>query len=159
MLNQSLYKVISVKRSCQTLIFIFLSLRNWRRSLSSSWTWWRTARVSLFMKLQSSRLQRKQRIWVIFLFLMLMSGKYHCPVLYNVFTNNSHIVANKLTGNVFSYEVSTFNLLELNCDTCCYSLCFVFIVVYCSRLWSSSTLRPKVLKTCWRTNRSPGRIW
>uniref|UniRef100_A0A672QKW7 PPIase cyclophilin-type domain-containing protein n=1 Tax=Sinocyclocheilus grahami TaxID=75366 RepID=A0A672QKW7_SINGR len=31
-------------------------------------------------------------------------GKYHCPVLYTVFTNNSHIVANKVTGNVFSYE-------------------------------------------------------
>ncbi|XP_017286344.1 RING-type E3 ubiquitin-protein ligase PPIL2 [Kryptolebias marmoratus] len=31
-------------------------------------------------------------------------GKYHCPVLYNVFTNNSHIVANKVTGNVFSHE-------------------------------------------------------
>lgn len=32
-------------------------------------------------------------------------GKYHCPVLYNVFTNNSHIVANKVTGNVYSHEV------------------------------------------------------
>uniref|UniRef100_A0A8D3E840 RING-type E3 ubiquitin transferase n=1 Tax=Scophthalmus maximus TaxID=52904 RepID=A0A8D3E840_SCOMX len=31
-------------------------------------------------------------------------GKYHCPVLYNVFTNNSHFVANKVTGNVFSNE-------------------------------------------------------
>ncbi|XP_023694726.1 RING-type E3 ubiquitin-protein ligase PPIL2 isoform X2 [Paramormyrops kingsleyae] len=31
-------------------------------------------------------------------------GKYHCPVLYTIFTNNSHIVANKVTGNVFSYE-------------------------------------------------------
>uniref|UniRef100_A0A671U9C4 RING-type E3 ubiquitin transferase n=1 Tax=Sparus aurata TaxID=8175 RepID=A0A671U9C4_SPAAU len=31
-------------------------------------------------------------------------GKYHCPVLYNIFTNNSHIVANKVTGNVFSNE-------------------------------------------------------
>ncbi|KAI3372527.1 hypothetical protein L3Q82_023007, partial [Scortum barcoo] len=31
-------------------------------------------------------------------------GKYHCPVLYSVFTNNSHIVANKVTGNVFSHE-------------------------------------------------------
>ncbi|XP_076845939.1 RING-type E3 ubiquitin-protein ligase PPIL2 [Brachyhypopomus gauderio] len=31
-------------------------------------------------------------------------GKYHCPVLYNVFTNNSHIVANRVTGNVFSHE-------------------------------------------------------
>uniref|UniRef100_A0A8C2GY71 RING-type E3 ubiquitin-protein ligase PPIL2 n=1 Tax=Cyprinus carpio TaxID=7962 RepID=A0A8C2GY71_CYPCA len=33
-----------------------------------------------------------------------ITGEYHCPVLYTVFTNNSHIVANKVTGNVFSYE-------------------------------------------------------
>ncbi|KAG8597282.1 hypothetical protein GDO81_002234 [Engystomops pustulosus] len=31
-------------------------------------------------------------------------GKYHCPVLFSVFTNNSHIVAIGNTGNVFSYE-------------------------------------------------------
>ncbi|KAL2091882.1 hypothetical protein ACEWY4_011680 [Coilia grayii] len=31
-------------------------------------------------------------------------GKYHCPVLYTVFTNNSHIIANKVTGNVYSNE-------------------------------------------------------
>ncbi|XP_020794007.1 RING-type E3 ubiquitin-protein ligase PPIL2 [Boleophthalmus pectinirostris] len=31
-------------------------------------------------------------------------GKYHCPVMYNIFTNNSHIVTIKVTGNVFSYE-------------------------------------------------------
>ncbi|XP_053326893.1 RING-type E3 ubiquitin-protein ligase PPIL2 [Spea bombifrons] len=31
-------------------------------------------------------------------------GKYHCPVLFSVFTNNSHIVAVSNTGNVFSYE-------------------------------------------------------
>lgn len=31
-------------------------------------------------------------------------GKYHCPVMYNVFTNNSHIVTNKVTGNVYSNE-------------------------------------------------------
>uniref|UniRef100_A0A8C5AHL6 PPIase cyclophilin-type domain-containing protein n=1 Tax=Gadus morhua TaxID=8049 RepID=A0A8C5AHL6_GADMO len=30
--------------------------------------------------------------------------KYHCPVLFNIFTNNSHIVTNKVTGNVFSNE-------------------------------------------------------
>uniref|UniRef100_A0AAQ4RWN9 RING-type E3 ubiquitin-protein ligase PPIL2 n=1 Tax=Gasterosteus aculeatus aculeatus TaxID=481459 RepID=A0AAQ4RWN9_GASAC len=35
---------------------------------------------------------------------LFLAGKYHCPVLYNVFTNNSHFVANKVTGNVFSYE-------------------------------------------------------
>ncbi|KAL4646580.1 peptidyl-prolyl cis-trans isomerase-like 2 [Arapaima gigas] len=38
------------------------------------------------------------------LFSFHVSGKYHCPVLYTVFTNNSHIVANKVTGNVFSFE-------------------------------------------------------
>lgn len=38
-------------------------------------------------------------------FLLLLLGKYHCPVLYSVFSNNSHIVANKVSGNVFSYEV------------------------------------------------------
>ncbi|XP_053557910.1 RING-type E3 ubiquitin-protein ligase PPIL2 [Bombina bombina] len=31
-------------------------------------------------------------------------GKYHCPVLFSVFTNNSHIVAVSKTGNVFSNE-------------------------------------------------------
>ncbi|XP_056388138.1 RING-type E3 ubiquitin-protein ligase PPIL2 [Hyla sarda] len=31
-------------------------------------------------------------------------GKYHCPVLFSVFTNNSHIVAISKTGNVFSNE-------------------------------------------------------
>ncbi|KAF7687255.1 RING-type E3 ubiquitin-protein ligase PPIL2 [Silurus meridionalis] len=42
-------------------------------------------------------------------------GKYHCPVLYNVFTNNSHIVANKVTGNVFSYEaVEQLNIKTKN---------------------------------------------
>lgn len=40
------------------------------------------------------------------LLLFFFAGKYHCPVLYSVFSNNSHIVANKVTGNVFSHEVS-----------------------------------------------------
>uniref|UniRef100_A0A8C5RX25 RING-type E3 ubiquitin-protein ligase PPIL2 n=1 Tax=Laticauda laticaudata TaxID=8630 RepID=A0A8C5RX25_LATLA len=31
-------------------------------------------------------------------------GKYHCPVLFTIFTNNSHIVAIKTTGNVFGFE-------------------------------------------------------
>ncbi|ODN05439.1 Peptidyl-prolyl cis-trans isomerase-like 2 [Orchesella cincta] len=30
--------------------------------------------------------------------------KYHCPVLYKVFTANSHICAIRTTGNVFSFE-------------------------------------------------------
>ncbi len=32
-------------------------------------------------------------------------GKYHCPVTFKVFNQNSHILAVKTTGNVFSYEV------------------------------------------------------
>ncbi|XP_063709746.1 RING-type E3 ubiquitin-protein ligase PPIL2 [Culicoides brevitarsis] len=31
-------------------------------------------------------------------------GEYHCPALFKPFTKNSHIVANRVTGNVFSYE-------------------------------------------------------
>lgn len=32
-------------------------------------------------------------------------GQYHCPVLYSVFTDNTHIVAIRTTGNVYTYEV------------------------------------------------------
>ena len=32
------------------------------------------------------------------------AGKYHCPVMFNVFNKNSHIVAVKKTGNVYSKE-------------------------------------------------------
>jgi len=31
-------------------------------------------------------------------------GEYHCPVLFKNFTDKSHIIAIKTTGNVFSYE-------------------------------------------------------
>lgn len=31
-------------------------------------------------------------------------GQYHCPVLFKTFTDKSHIVAIRTTGNVFSYE-------------------------------------------------------
>lgn len=41
--------------------------------------------------------------------------KYHCPVTYKVFTPNSHIVAVKPTGNVFSYEaVEQLNIKPRN---------------------------------------------
>lgn len=33
------------------------------------------------------------------------AGEYHCPVLNKVFTEYTHIVAVKTTGNVFCYEV------------------------------------------------------
>ena len=32
------------------------------------------------------------------------AGKFHCPVMFNVFNKNSHIVAVKTTGNVYSRE-------------------------------------------------------
>lgn len=35
----------------------------------------------------------------------LPTGEYHCPVLNKVFTEFTHIVAVKTTGNVFCYEV------------------------------------------------------
>ncbi|KAG1673499.1 RING-type E3 ubiquitin-protein ligase PPIL2 [Nymphon striatum] len=42
-------------------------------------------------------------------------GNYHCPVLFKVFNENSHIVAIKTTGNVFSYEaVEQLNLKAKN---------------------------------------------
>ncbi|XP_046840924.1 RING-type E3 ubiquitin-protein ligase PPIL2-like [Xenia sp. Carnegie-2017] len=41
--------------------------------------------------------------------------KYHCPVTYKVFTQNSHIVAIKKTGNVFSFEaVEQLNIKTRN---------------------------------------------
>ncbi|KAJ7382116.1 RING-type E3 ubiquitin-protein ligase ppil2 [Desmophyllum pertusum] len=41
--------------------------------------------------------------------------KYHCPVTFKVFNNNSHIVAVKPTGNVFSYDaVEQLNLKAKN---------------------------------------------
>lgn len=33
------------------------------------------------------------------------TGEYHCPVLFKPFTNTSHVAANKVSGNVYSYEV------------------------------------------------------
>jgi len=42
-------------------------------------------------------------------------GKYHCPVLFKVFTENTHIVAIKTTGNVMSYEaVEELNIKPQN---------------------------------------------
>lgn len=37
----------------------------------------------------------------------LVTGKYHCPVLFAVFTNSTHIVAIRTTGNVYAYEVGS----------------------------------------------------
>ena len=42
-------------------------------------------------------------------------GKYHCPVLFKVFNENSHIVAIANTGNVFSYDaVEQLNIKAKN---------------------------------------------
>lgn len=42
-------------------------------------------------------------------------GKYHCPILYKVFTETSHIVAVRTSGNVFSFEaVDTLNIKPRN---------------------------------------------
>lgn len=39
------------------------------------------------------------------LFLLSFPGEFQCPVLNKVFTEFTHIVAVKTTGNVFCYEV------------------------------------------------------
>uniref|UniRef100_A0A6I8NZ56 RING-type E3 ubiquitin-protein ligase PPIL2 n=1 Tax=Ornithorhynchus anatinus TaxID=9258 RepID=A0A6I8NZ56_ORNAN len=36
--------------------------------------------------------------------IVLLPGKYHCPVLFTVFSDNSHIVAVRTTGNVYARE-------------------------------------------------------
>jgi peptidyl-prolyl cis-trans isomerase-like protein 2 len=42
-------------------------------------------------------------------------GSFHCPVLFKVFSENSHIVVISVTGNVFSYEaVEELNLKSRN---------------------------------------------
>ena len=42
-------------------------------------------------------------------------GQYHCPVLYSVFTDNTHIVAIRTTGNVYTYEaVEQVNIKATN---------------------------------------------
>ena len=41
-------------------------------------------------------------------------GKFHCPITFKVFNQNTHIVAIKTTGNVYAYEVRPtlrFNLV------------------------------------------------
>lgn len=48
-------------------------------------------------------------------FIKNAEGEYHCPVLYKTFSNHSHIVAIRTTGNVFSYEaVEQLNIKNKN---------------------------------------------
>ncbi|XP_076030911.1 RING-type E3 ubiquitin-protein ligase PPIL2 [Oratosquilla oratoria] len=43
------------------------------------------------------------------------TGEYHCPVMYKPLTNNTHVVAIRTTGNVFSYEaIDQLNLKNSN---------------------------------------------
>lgn len=44
--------------------------------------------------------------------------KYHCPVLFTVFTNNTHIVAIRTTGNVYAYEVGSQELCGVRLFRC-----------------------------------------
>jgi hypothetical protein len=49
-----------------------------------------------------------------------IAGEFHCPVLHKVFTEFTHIVAVKTTGNVFCYEVRWFNGTKLEKINLCY---------------------------------------
>lgn len=44
-------------------------------------------------------------------------GEYRCPVLHKVFTEATHIVALRVTGNVFCYEARHPSLLEMTVCT------------------------------------------
>lgn len=62
------------------------------------------------------------------------AGEYHCPVLNKVFTEFTHIVAVKTTGNVFCYEV------------CLKVLFLQFFYVYCRALYGFTQLFSRLLK-------------
>lgn len=39
-------------------------------------------------------------------------GNYHCPVMNKVFTEHTHIVAVKATGNVYCFQVRALQILK-----------------------------------------------
>ena len=89
--------------------------------------------------------------------LCLCVGKFHCPVLFKVFNENSHIVAVRPTGNVFSFEVSlqlyihvwelirpsTYVYLGTDCNSC----------IYCMTAWSICTYVH--MYVCWSIHLPP----
>lgn len=56
-------------------------------------------------------------------------GEYHCPVLNKVFTEFTHIVAVKTTGNVFCYEVCDFLLVFFWSHLACLFLVSMILIV------------------------------
>lgn len=48
----------------------------------------------------------------------VFSGEFQCPVLNKVFTEFTHIVAVRTTGNVFCYEVY-MSSLDYKCSNTC----------------------------------------
>lgn len=40
----------------------------------------------------------------------MILDKYHCPVTFKVFNENTHIVAIRTTGNVFAFDVINYSL-------------------------------------------------
>lgn len=75
------------------------------------WMWFGAYGWMVWFWLLKMRVQLLAAALTVF---SLSVGKHHCPVMYNIFTNNSHIVANKVTGNVYSYEVGTLLCCSLN---------------------------------------------
>lgn len=48
---------------------------------------------------------------IFIIFLSEFVDQYHCPVTFKIFNENTHIVAIKPTGNVYSMEVCSINKL------------------------------------------------
>ena len=66
------------------------------------------------------------------------AGEYHCPVMYKVYNNSTHIAVIKTTGHVFSYEaieelnLKTKNFKDLLDDTPFTRQDILVIQVYCT---------------------------
>ncbi|PIK58991.1 putative peptidyl-prolyl cis-trans isomerase-like 2-like [Apostichopus japonicus] len=69
----------------------------------------------IFIKLQETALKHKTRTKCSLIFILGILGKYHCPVTFKVFTNNSHLVTVRQSGNVYAYDaVEELNIKAKN---------------------------------------------
>lgn len=64
----------------------------------------------------------------------LSTGEYHCPVMNKVFTEYTHIVAVKTTGNVFCYEVFFLNFLWWGLSSTCVYVLLHVVLLPCRQL-------------------------
>lgn len=92
-------------------------------------------------------------------------GEYMCPVLNKVFTEHTHIVAIRTTGNVYCWEVGALTLIPIRVLVSVQARMLRSMVpaywhlalYFLSRLWRSSTSSQSTGKTSLTTRLSQGR--